>query len=245
MKAKLAKQAKSATQEENLTTQQKVRREAIAWFWVILVLLLVNGTVGQARVIPSASMKNTLLIGDHLFMSRLGYDAGIPFTDIHKSLWRTPKRQQIVIFRPVVPGDTSDVIKRVIGLPGDTVDVHDGSVWINGERLREDYAIGPTERGEPSLFRGNLVGQTNIFPFKVPPGCFFVMGDNRQDSLDSRFVGCIPRDHIIGTPIMIYMSIDSSSEPWGSGAIFDRIAAYANALVHPSEIRWRRLFHLF
>ncbi len=113
-----AKKTKPVKPEENLTTEQKVRREAIAWFWVILILLLVNGTVGQARVIPSASMQNTLLIGDHLFMSRFGYDAGVPFTDIHKSLWRTPKRQQIVIFRPVVPGDTSDVIKRVIGLPG-------------------------------------------------------------------------------------------------------------------------------
>ena len=245
MKTKPAKPDKQKKSEENLTTQQKVTREAIAWFWVILILLLVNGTVGQARVIPSASMQNTLLIGDHLFMSRFGYDAGIPFTDIHKSLWRNPKRLQIVIFRPVVPGDTSDVIKRVIGLPGETVDIHDGGVYVNGARLREDYAIGPTERGEPYLFRGNLSGRTNIFPFKVPPDCYFVMGDNRGDSLDSRFVGCIPRDHIIGTPIMIYMSIDTPSEPWGSGAVLDRIAAYANAIIHPSEIRWRRLFHIF
>jgi signal peptidase I len=242
-----AKKTKPAKPEENLTTEQKVRREAIAWFWVILILLLVNGTVGQARVIPSESMKNTLLVGDHLFMSRFGYDAGIPFTDIHKSLWRTPKRQQIVIFRPVVPGDTSDVIKRVIGLPGETVDVHDGGVYINGRRLEESYAIGPTERGDPFLFRGSLAGQSNIFPFKVPPDCFFVMGDNRGDSLDSRFVGCIPRDHIIGTPVMIYMSIEdpSPSAAWGSGSIPERLMAYARVLIHPGEIRWRRLFHLF
>lgn len=242
MKAKSKKPVKS---EENLTTEQKVRREAIAWFWVALVFLLVNGTVGQARVIPSASMQNTLLVGDHLIMSRLGYDAGIPFTDIHKSLWRNPKRQQIVIFRPVVPGDTSDVIKRVIGLPGETVDVHDGGVYINGTRLHESYTVGTTERGESYLFRGPLAGKTNIFPYTVPPDCFFVMGDNRGDSLDSRFVGCIPRANIIGTPVMIYMSIETPSEPWGSGAILDRVAAYANAVIHPSEIRWRRLFHLF
>src|SRR5262245_8109016 len=125
-----ARKKKPAKIDENLTTEQKIRREVVAWFWVALVFLLVNGTVGQARVIPSASMQNTLLIGDHLIMSRLGYDAGIPFTDIHVPLWRNPKRQQIVIFRPVVPGDTSDVIKRVIGLPGETVDVHDGGVYI-------------------------------------------------------------------------------------------------------------------
>src|SRR5262250_974208 len=129
--------------QEKLTTEQKIRREIIAWFWVGLIFLLINGTIGQARVIPSSSMENTLLIGDHLFMSRLGYDAGIPFTDIHKTLWRNPKRQQIVIFRPIIPGETSDVIKRVIGLPGETVDVHDGGVYINGARLTENYTTGP------------------------------------------------------------------------------------------------------
>jgi len=188
---------------------KKIRREVIAWFWVALVFLLINGTVGQARVIPSGSMENTLLVGDHLIMSRLGYDAGIPFTNVHLPLWRNPKRRQIVIFRPVIPGETTDVIKRIIGLPGETVDIHDGGVWINGVRLREDYAVGPTEPGEPILFRGAMVGKRGIFPYTVPPDCFFVMGDNRTNSLDSRFVGCIPRANIVGTPVMIYMSIDS------------------------------------
>src|SRR6059036_142760 len=119
MKAKQAKRLKPA---EHLTTRQKVRREVIAWAWVILIFLLINASVGQARVIPSGSMENTLLIGDHLIMSRFGYDIGIPFTDIHHPLWRTPKRQQIVIFRPVISGESSDIIKRVIGLPGETVD---------------------------------------------------------------------------------------------------------------------------
>jgi len=118
--------------------QQKVWREAAAWFWVGLVFILINGAVGQARVIPSESMKNTLLVGDHLIMSRVGYDAGIPFTNFHVPLWRNPKRGQIVIFRPVIAGESSDVIKRVIGLPGETVDVRDGAVWINGMRLREE-----------------------------------------------------------------------------------------------------------
>jgi signal peptidase I len=240
-----AKQSQPAKTEEKLTTEQKVRREAIAWFWVALVFLLVNGTVGQARVIPSASMQNTLLIGDHLIMSRLGYDAGIPFTNIHKTLWRTPKRGQIVIFRPVAPGDTSDVIKRVIGLPGETIDIHDGHVYINGNILHENYTVGRTEPGAPMSFVQQATGKSTLLPFTVPLNCFFVMGDNREDSLDSRFVGPIPRDHIIGTPVMIYMSIEASSEPWGSGAIGDRISAYANALIHPSEIRWRRLFHIF
>jgi signal peptidase I len=238
------KKPQSQTQE-TLTTKQKVWREAIAWFWVGLAFLLINGTVGQARVIPSGSMENTLLVGDHLVMSRLGYDAGIPFTNVHLSLWRNPKRQQIVIFRPVILGETSDVIKRVIGLPGETVDIRDGSVWINGVRLREDYTVGSTEPGEPMLFRAAFEGKKNVFPYTVPPDCFFVMGDNRGNSLDSRFVGCIPRANIVGTPVMIYMSIDAPSESWDPGSIGDRVSAYAKALLHPNEIRWRRLFRLF
>jgi signal peptidase I len=230
---------------------QRVRSEILAWFWVALVFMLVNGTIGQARVIPSGSMERTLLVGDHLIMSRLGYDAGVPFTSLHIPLWRNPKRQQIVIFRPVVPGETTDVIKRVIGLPGETVDIRDNAVWINGQRLHETYTIGPTEPGEPMMFRGSfaenlkLSGKSDIYPYRVPPDCYFVMGDNRTNSLDSRFIGCVPRANIVGTPVMIYMSIEGPSESWDSGALLDRFSAYANAVIHPSEVRWRRLFRLF
>jgi signal peptidase I len=231
--------------EPPLSSEQRVWREVVAWFWVVLAVLLINGAVGQARVIPSESMQNTLLVGDHLIMSRVGYDAGIPFTNLHIPLWRNPKRGQIVIFRPVIPGETSDVIKRVIGLPGETVDVRDGSVWINGKRLAEPYTVGRTEPGDPGMFRGPFAGQSDVLPYTVPKDCYFVMGDNRGNSLDSRFTGCIPRAHIVGTPVMIYMSIDTPSDSWGSGAITDRVAAYANALLHPSEVRWRRLFRLF
>jgi len=112
--------------------EQKVRREIIAWFWVGLVFLLINGAIGQSRVIPSGSMENTLLIGDHLIMSRVGYDAGIPFTGWHMPLWRNPKRQQIIIFKPPFDLSQPDYVKRAIGLPGDIIDIHDGAVWING-----------------------------------------------------------------------------------------------------------------
>jgi signal peptidase I len=163
MKADARKQQAAPKQKEPMG--QTVRREALAWFWVILVFMLINGTIGQARVIPSESMKNTLLVGDHLIMSRIGYDAGVPFTDIHHSLWRNPKRQQIVIFRSAVPGDKSDIIKRVIGLPGESLDIRDGGVWINGVRLREDYTVGRTEPGEPMMFRGALEGRTTSIVF--------------------------------------------------------------------------------
>src|ERR1700723_1417909 len=131
--------------DEKLSRFKPIRREIIAWTWVVLIFLLINGTLGQARVIPSGSMENTLLIGDHLIMSRIGYDAGIPFTHLHLSLWRDPKRQQIIIFKPPYgKQDQPDLIKRVIGLPGDKIKIHDGSVWINGAKLEENYTTGPT-----------------------------------------------------------------------------------------------------
>jgi signal peptidase I len=219
--------------EPKLPLAKRAQREAIAWFWVALAFLLINGAVGQARVIPSGSMENTLLIGDHLIMSRVGYDAGIPFTNIHVPLWRNPKRQQIVIFKPPFAPDQPDYVKRVIGLPGDTVDIHDGSVWINGQRLSENYTLGRTE---PYDFHG---------PFTVPPNAYFVMGDNRTNSYDSRFWGPVPRNDIIGTPVMIYMSLEAPSDAWEPGHLKDRFLAYANGLLHPSTVRWNRLFHFF
>lgn len=223
----------SATPEANLSRAKRIQREIIAWMWVVLLFLLINGTIGQARVIPSGSMENTLLIGDHLIMSRVGYDAGVPFTHWHVSLWRNPKRGQIVIFTPFVAQETSDIIKRVIGLPGETVDIHDGAVWIDGRKLAENYTTGPTEPYDMHL------------PYKVPADCYFVMGDNRGNSYDSRFTGCVPRKNIIGTPVMIYMSLEASPDAWEPGQIRERFLAYANAVLHPSEIRWKRLFTTF
>ncbi len=236
MKTDKAQTRKEKPVEEQLTTQQKVRREIIAWFWVGLVFLLINGAIGQARVIPSGSMEDTLLIGDHLIMSRLGYDAGIPFTNLHVTLWRNPKRQQIVIFKPPFDPTAPYYVKRVIGLPGDTVDIHDGSVWINGERLEENYTLGRTER----------VGPTDVpIPYRVPDKCYFVMGDNRQNSYDSRFWGCVPRSDIIGTPVLIYMSLDAPADAWQPGQYGARFLAYAGVFIHPGRVRWRRLFRTF
>jgi signal peptidase I len=236
---------KKLAAQKKPTLQQRVRREIAAWFWVGLVFLLVNGAVGQARVIPSGSMQNTLLVGDHLIMSRVGYDVGIPFTNLHVPLWRTPKRQQIVIFRSVIRGEQSDIIKRVIGLPGETVEVRDGGVWINGSRLQENYTVGRTEPADPSQYLAGFEGRSNVFPYTVPRDCFFVMGDNRENSLDSRYTGCIPRENIVGTPVMIYMSIDAPAGPWGSGEIKERVLTYLNTAIHPGEVRWRRLFRIF
>jgi signal peptidase I len=229
---KISEKRQKAT-EPQVPVGQRVQREIIAWFWVALVFLLINGTIGQARVIPSGSMENTLLIGDHLIMSRIGYDAGVPFTNWHVPLWRNPHRQQVIIFKPPFAPDTPDYVKRVIGLPGDSIDIHDNAVWINGQKLQENYTIGRTD---PYELHG---------PYKVPSDCYFVMGDNRSNSYDSRFWGCVPRNDIIGTPVMIYMSLNVAPDAWEPGQIRERFLAYANALIHPSIVRWRRLFRTF
>ncbi len=196
---------KKKQEETNVPVKTKIQREIIAWFWVGLAFLLINGTIGQARVIPSGSMENTLLIGDHLIMSRVGYDAGVPFTNWHVPLWRSPKRQQVIIF----------------------------TVWINGQRLAEKYTNGTSEPYELRT------------PYQVPADCYFVMGDNRGNSYDSRFWGCVPRKDIIGTPVMIYMSLNVSPEAWEPGQIRERFFAYANALLHPGIVRWNRIFRTF
>jgi signal peptidase I len=224
---------KKIQEEQNVPVKTKIQREIIAWFWVGLAFLLINGTIGQARVIPSGSMENTLLIGDHLIMSRIGYDAGVPFTNWHVPLWRNPKRQQVIIFKPPFAPDTPDYVKRVIGLPGDIIDIHDGAVWVNGQKLVEKYTMGPSEPYELHT------------PYKVPPNSYFVMGDNRTNSYDSRFWGPVPRNDIIGTPVMIYMSLDVSPEAWEPGQIRERFFAYANAILHPGIVRWKRIFNTF
>src|ERR1700688_4786831 len=229
--------------DEKLSRSKPIRREIIAWMWVVLIFLLINGTLGQARVIPSGSMENTLLIGDHLIMSRIGYDAGVPFTNWHVPLWRNPHRQQVIIFKPPFAPDTPDYVKRTIGLPGDTVDLRGGSVYINGEKLKETYTIGPSDPAPPG---SAPPGYTDIkFPYKVPDNCYFAMGDNRTNSYDSRFWGCVPRNDIIGTPVLIYMSLDAGDDPWKPGKIGERFLAYMNGIIHPGTVRWRRLFHIF
>lgn len=221
---------KAEKQETSL--KRRVQREVISWVWVIVAFMLIEGTLVQARVIPSGSMENTVLIGDHLIVSRIGYDAGVPFTNWHLPLWRNPKRQQVVVFRPPFSG-APDYIKRVIGMPGDVVEIHQGIVWINGRPLNEPYRHEP-----PNAFE-------NRGPWKVPPGSYFMMGDNRENSYDSRYWGFISRSSIVGTPLLVYMSIDAPEEVWEPGHLGQRFATYLSAVVHPSEVRWKRLFRTF
>ena len=243
MKAETKKIERTNERSAIVPVRQRIQREIVAWFWVALVFMLINGAIGQARVIPSGSMENTMLVGDHLIMSRIGYDAGVPFTNWHVPLWRKPHRQQVIIFKPPFAPNTTDLVKRTIGLPGDTIELRGGAVYVNGARLHETYAVGPSE---PAPAGSAPPGYSDIkFPYKVPDNCYFAMGDNRTNSYDSRFWGCVPRSDIIGTPVMIYMSLDVPSDAWEPGQTRERFLAYTSALLHPGLVRWKRLFHMF
>jgi len=244
------------------TANERIWREVVSWFWVIVAFLLIEGVFVQARVIPSGSMEPTVLVGDHLIVSRFGYDAGIPFTQWHVPLWRNPKRQQIIVFRAPLPEEGyPDFIKRCIGLPGDRIKIEEGKVYVNDVALDEPYAIhyedalsGPVENypGDISGLGGVTTEWEQEYPQRivngelvVPPNEYFMMGDNRDNSRDSRFWGFVPRANIIGTPLMIYMSIDAPDEVWGPGFVVERFETYASCLIHPGKVRWKRLFHTF
>ena len=211
----------------------RVWREVLSWFWVILAFLVIEGGFVQARVIPSGSMEPTVLIGDHLIVSRFGYDVGIPFTDFHVPLWRNPKRQQIIVFRAPLPRESG---------------FHQAHDWLAGRYDRNQTRCGLRERERRSTSRDRNQPPNpmeNRPALTVPPDDYFMMGDNRENSYDSRYWGFVPRANIIGTPEIIYMSIDAPEEVWEPGHVAERFETYFSALIHPREVRWRRLFHTF
>src|SRR4029077_16741638 len=132
----------SMARAKPVTLKDQVWREVLSWFWVIVAFLLIEGTLVQARVIPSGSMERTVLIGDHLIVSRIGYDAGVPFTDWHVPLWREPQRQQIIVFRAPLPGNP-DFIRRVMGWREDTLEEKKGVWYINGKALDKPSGQDP------------------------------------------------------------------------------------------------------
>jgi signal peptidase I len=241
----------------------RLRREVLSWFWVILAFFLIEGSVVQARVIPSGSMEQTILPGDHILVTCFGYDAGVPFTDYHVPLWREPKRQQIIVFPAPFAGHP-DLIKRIIGMPGDHLKIVKGRVFINGAPLEEPYAYHdpslettfadnfPPAVDSPAVedqltpeWAAELPRVDDEDTIVVPPHEYFVMGDNRENSYDSRFWGFVPRASIIGTPALIYMSIKAPERVWDPRHIGERFETYLRAVVQPSEVRWKRLFHTF
>jgi signal peptidase I len=221
-------------------------------------LLFGTTTLVQAFVIPTGSMEDTLLIGDHLLVDKLAY---APSGKVSKYIlpYEEPQHGDIIVFR--YPVDISQTfVKRVIGVPGDHLKIVNQQIYRNGIKLNEPYVYHKNPypdsyrdnfpSSEPNLMlmpRASEMLANNVVNGEVvvPPSSFFAMGDNRDNSLDSRYWGFVPRDNIIGTPIMVYMSIDAPEETWDPGHIRDRMETYASIFIHPGIVRWRRIFKMF
>ncbi len=232
--------------------QHEHPRGAIAeWTVTILLLLFGTTTLVQAFVIPTGSMENNLLIGDHLLVDKLTYS---PRGALSKYVlpFRDPQHGDIIVFR--YPVDIKQTfVKRVIGVPGDRIKVVDKEVYRNGVKLIEPYVVHKSNYLES--FRDNFPASPNVSLDKlgetmltdnqvngeivVPANNYFAMGDNRDSSLDSRYWGFVPRDYIIGKPLIIYWSYDATtsqlSDPnLGVGHILDIAQHFF------SKTRWNR-----
>lgn len=211
-----------------------------------LFLGFTNTFVIKTFFIPSGSMEDTLLVGDHLFVNRFIY--GPAPTGFERSILprREPRRGDIVIFRsPKQP--TVDLVKRLIGLPGDTVRIVGGRLYVN-DRLIEDggYAVFKTHDslGRP-IGLGQLRELANFPPKRVPPGHYFFMGDNRNLSYDSRFWGSVPERYLKGRAFLIYWSFGGGTSDGAWHGWRAKLADLARTVAgFLTETRWSRTLHL-
>ena len=182
-------------------TKSKWREYAESLIIAALIAFFVRSFVVQAFKIPSSSMEPTLLIGDHLLVNRLSYVIKVPFTDIVMLRVGKPNRGDVLVFR--YPQDrTKDFIKRVIAVEGDVVEVKDKIVYVNGGKVDYPQAIF----AEQTVIPGYFSPRDNIGPLAVSKDSYFVMGDNRDRSLDSRFWGFVPYEDLVGRALIIYFS---------------------------------------
>jgi signal peptidase I len=254
-------ETQAPTQTQRLYTRysdmtRNVHRGFIAeWTVTIILLLFGTTTLVQAFVIPSASMEDSLLIGDHVLVDKLTYS---PAGAISKHLlpYRDVRRGDIIVFR--YPLDIrEDYVKRAIGVPGDHIRLVNKQVILNGKPVNEPYVVHKTAYLDS--YRDNFPTQPNApLPpsamdmlehhvengeLVVPQGYVFAMGDNRDNSSDSRYWGFVPRENIVGTPLVIYWSFEAPTEDLTNPNIgFDHVV---DVVAHFfTKTRWSRTFKL-
>ena len=179
----------------------------------VILALIIRTFIFQAFKIPSGSMLDTLLIGDHLLVNKFIYGTHLPFSDERYLALRHPQRGDIIVFE--FPGDADksyfekrDFIKRVIGLPGDKVQVRNKQVFVNDELFAVPEEVHKDSQTLPAV----ASPRDNTGPILVPDGQYFVMGDNRDFSYDSRFWGFVPEEKIKGLAYVKYWSWDSQAD---------------------------------
>jgi signal peptidase I len=202
------------------------------WGFSLVVVLLIatsfKSAIADWHDIPSGSMKPTILIGDRIFVNKLAYDLKVPYTTLHLATWSDPNRGDIVVFYS--PKDGKRLIKRVVGLPGDTLAMRQNRLFINGQFVKYESLyqeiIDQIELDQQShhvFFNENLPGRQHAVMFSssrsslktfdpviIPEGQYFMMGDNRDNSADSRFFGFVDRNLIVGRATMVVISREGS-----------------------------------
>jgi len=188
-------------------TKSKTREYIESLIIAAIIAFFVRSFFIQAFKIPSSSMEPTLLIGDHLLVNRLSYVVKVPFTDIVIFDLDKPERGDVIVFR--YPVDRSkDFIKRVIAREGDTVEIKDKTIYVNGKNMKDPWG----HYLQTPVIPGYLSPKDNLPPVKVPKDSYFVMGDNRDNSLDSRFWGFVKKEDLVGKAFILYFSWNTNSD---------------------------------
>ena len=244
-----------------ISVEGRKRMLIAEWAVTITLLLYATTTMAQAFVIPTGSMQDTLLIGDHLLVDKLAY-APSDAVGRHLLPYEEPKHGDIIVFR-YPPDIRQTLVKRLIGLPGDRLRIAAGVVYRNGVRINEPYvyhkyAYDPLQDNFPNPCcrpvkedlaqqwqREMLERDVTNGELVVPPGRYFAMGDNRDNSSDSRYWGFVPRENIIGKPILIYWSYRASTEDLLAESAGSLIAHLIDLSEHFfTRTRWERTFKL-
>jgi signal peptidase I len=192
----------------------RLRENVEAILIAVFIALFIRTFVVQAFKIPSGSMKQTLQIGDHILVNKFIYGIKIPYLRKTVVPLTEPQRGDIIVFKyPVDP--RKDFIKRVIGVAGDVVECRDKVLYVNGQRVNHDHGVF----SDPHIIPGGLRPRDNFGPIQVPENSLFVMGDNRDESFDSRFWGYVDLKAVNGKAFIIYWSWDSDN----FGVRWDRI----------------------
>jgi signal peptidase I len=209
----------------------------------VILALFVRTWVVQAFKIPTGSMENNLLIGDHLLVNKFVFAPTPLAIGRHTLPVRPIRRGDIVVFKYPEEPDR-DFIKRVIGLPGETIELKSKKVYVNGQPLDEPYVhfLTPPSNDLQEVTSADV--RERYGPVTVPDGKYFVMGDNRDNSQDSRYWGFLPRDYVKGRALLIYWSYESGREDYldeGLGASLKRLGSVVTHFF--TRTRWERLFH--
>jgi signal peptidase I len=248
---------KAATKPES----EETPLEAFASICSVLVIgLFVLTFIFQNFAIPSGSMEKTLLVGDHVLVDRITLAPPTKWAPFMP--YRNVRRGDIIVFYK--PGEPDMfLVKRVIGIPGDRIHLRNGVVYRNGVALNEPYAAKPTD-GSYIPYRDDfpsvppsegydvtaewsvaLPGYIHGEDLVVPDGMYFAMGDNRPESLDSRYWGFVPRPNIVGRPLFVYWSFITPDDEENKTSIGDKIAFFTHEVVHFfDQTRWSRTFHV-